>query len=370
MKRIALVALVLAACGGSYKAPPSVPSIALPSGAALLPFDPTKPGQARPAGMDAFSGKVYVALQNYDDSYIVRGPGLLGVMTPTTGHVDIINLGTADGSRCLYPFYVRDDGSKLYVSCTGDIFGTGKGSSLLEADPGTGNVTRSVKTAIGPSGFAITPGKIWFGDSQSGNVYALDRGTFTVTAGPLHIPCPSTGTFQTTNDVISVGGDLYAACSNSTGGILSRLDANTGAVKMQAQVGPNAAAFAQTGDGRIAVVSGTDNKLRLVSISSGALTVVEAYTFGSQTSVLNDVHARDNFLFTVATGSNTVQKLDLTKSGAQILVGEANVGTSASPYSILPLDDDQALVANQMSNTVVSVSSDCTGGKVCWAKPL
>ena len=369
MKRIALVATLLAACGGNYKAPPSVPSIALPSGAALLPFDATKPGQARPAGMDSFGGKVYVALQNYDDSYMVRGPGLLGVMNPVTGAVTTINLGGADGSRCLYPYFVRDNGSKLYVSCTGDIFGSGAGSSMLEVDPGTGTISRSVKTAIGPSGFALTSSKIWFGDAQSGNLYAVDRGTFTVTAGPLAIPCPTTGTFQSTSDVILVGGDLYAACSNSTGGILSRLDASSGAVKMQAQVGPNAVEFTQTGDGRIAVVSGTDNNLRLVSISTSALTVATAYTFSSATSTLNDVHARDNFLFTVASGSNTVQRLDLSKTGTQILVGEANLGQSASPFTILPLDDDQALVANQMSNTVVSVSSDCTSGKLCWVAP-
>ena len=369
MKRIALAALVVTACGGNYKAPPSVPTIALPSGAALKPFDAGKPGQARPAGMSSFNGKVYVALQNYDDAYAVRGPGLLGVMNPTSGAVTTIDLGGSDEKQCLYPYFVRDDGSKLFVSCTGDIFGSGAGSAIVELNPGTGAITRSVKTAVGPSGFAITSSKIWFGDAQAGNLYALDRGTFTVTAGPLPIPCPSTGTFQSTSDVLLLNGDLYAACSNSTGGILSQLDSSTGAVKMHAKVGPNAVAFTATDDGRIAVVSGTDNNLRLVTVGSTALTVATAYTFGSTTSTLNDVHARDHFLFTVASGSNTVQKLDLSKTGAQILAGEANVGTSASPFTILPLDDDQALVANQMSNTVVSVSSDCTGGKLCWTKP-
>ena len=369
MKRIAIAVLLASACGGNYKAPPSVPTIALPTGAALKPFDAALPGQARPAGMDSFGGKVYVALQNYDDSFTVRGPGLLGVMNPVTGTVTTIDLGGTGEQQCLFPFFVRDDGSKLYVSCTGDIFGSGNGKAILEVDPGTGTVTRTFKADVGPGGFAITSNRIWFADSQSGNVWAIDRGTFAKAAGPLPIPCPTTGSFQSTTDVILVGGDLYAACSNSTGGILSRLDANSGAVKMQAQAGPNAVEYTATSDGRIAIVSGTDNKLRLVTITSSALNVVEAYTFGSSTSLLNDVHARDNFLFTVASGSNTVQKLDLTKTGAQLLVGEANVGTSASPFTILPLDDDQALVANQGTNTVVSVSSDCTGGKVCWVAP-
>jgi len=360
-------ATTLAACGGKYKAPPSVPSIAMPSGTALMPFDASAPGLARPSAMDSFGGKVFASLQNYDASYTVRGPGLLGVITPVSGAVTVDDLGGADGSRCLYPFVIHDGGGKLYVSCTGDVFGTGNGKAILEVDPATGNVTRSLKTDAGPSGFALTSSKLWFGDSQSGNVYAVDRGSFTISAGPLPIPCPASG-FLSTNNVILVGGDVYATCSNSKGGFLSRLDAATGAVKMQADIGPNAA-FTATGDGRIAVVSGTDNNLRLVSIGPSALTVAVAFTYSGKTSVLNDVEARDNFLFTAASGSNTVQKLDLTKSGAQMLVGEANVGLGASPYAILPLDDDQALVANQGANTVVSVSSDCTGGKLCWAKP-
>jgi hypothetical protein len=375
MKRIVLIAALLAACGGKYKAPPSVPSVAMPRGADLKPFDASKPGLARPSTITMFNGKAYIALQNYDESYTVRGPGLLAVLTPTTGEIKTIDLGGSTKMQCLYPFAIRESGGKLYVNCTGDVFGSGAGSAIVEVDPGTGAVTRSVTAAVGPAGLAITASKIWFADASSRHVYAVDRNSFQVTVGPLDIPCAPTGTgpgqvkWVTVSDVIVVQGDIYAACSNTNGGVLSRLDANTGAVKMQVDAGPLAAAFAETGDGRIAVLSGADNKLRLVTIGQSALTAAEAYTYGGSTSVLQDVHARDNFLFTAASGSNTVQKLDLTKTGAAMLVGEANVGLSASPYAIVPLDDDQALVANQSTNTVVSVSADCTGGKLCWAKP-
>lgn len=364
-----IVLLALAACGGKYKAPPSVPSIAMPSGAALKPFDPANPSLARPAGMESYGGKVYVALANYDANYTVRGPGLLGVLTPTTGALSTIDLAGSTGKGCLEPYWIRDNGGKLYVTCTGDAFGSGAGESIVEVDPNTGAVTRTAPAPTSPSGLAITPTKIWFADAFSGHVYAIDRGTFTVVAGPLAIPCPATGSYYTTNDLILVQGDLYAVCSNSTGGTLSRLDASTGAVKMQAEVGPTAAEFTETGDGRIAVISGADNRLRLVTIGASALTVAVAYTYGSTTSTLQDIHARDQFVFTAASGSNTVQKLDLTKTGAAMLVGEANVGAGASPYNIVPLDDDQALVANQSGNTVVAVGADCTAGKLCWVKP-
>ena len=64
-----------------------------------------------------------------------------------------------------------------------------------------------------------------------------------------------------------------------------------------------------------------------------------------------------------------MQRLDLTKTGAQMLVGEATMGTGAIPYNILPLDEEQALVANQTADTIVSVSSDCSAGRSCWAVP-
>ena len=372
MERIAVIAIALSACGGRYQAPPSVPNIPMPSGAALKPFDPANPSLARPAGIHLFNGLAYVSLGNYDGSYTVRGPGMLAVVAPATGAVSTIDIGGTGEKQCLDPLAIDDAGGKLYVACSGskknffDPESTRIGAAIVEVDPGTGGVTRSLAIPASPSGLAITPSKMWFGHAFNGQVYALDRASFTVTAGPLAVPCPTTGSYFTVNDLKLVQGDVYAACSNDTGGILSRLDANTGSVKMQTDAGPIAASFAETGDGRIAIVSGGDNKLRLVTIKSSALTTSEAYTFNSY---LQDVHARDQFLFTAASGSNTVQKLDLTKSGAAMLVGEANVGIDASPFAIVPLDDDQALVANQSGNNLVSVGADCTGGRLCWKHP-
>jgi hypothetical protein len=374
MKRIAVIAIALSACGGRYKAPPSVPNIPMPSGAALKPFDATNPSLARPAAIHVFNGLAYVSLGNYDGTYAVRGPGMLAVVKPATGDVSTIDIGGADEKQCLNPLAIEEAGGKLYVACSGykknylDPESKRIGAAIVEVDPGMGAVTRSVTTPASPSGLAITASKIWFGHAYSGQVYAVDRASFTVAAGPLAVPCPTTGTYFTVNDLKLVQGDVYAACSNDTGGILSRLDANTGSVKMQTDAGPISVSFAETGDGRIAIVSGGDNKLRLVTIKSSALTTSEAYTFMG-TLYLQDVHARDQFLFTAASGSNTVQKLDLTKNGAAMLVGEANVGIDAFPYAIVPLDDDQALVANQSGNNVVSVGADCTGGRLCWTHP-
>lgn len=352
MKRIAPLVILAASCAGKYRAPPPVPSISLPSGAQLKPYDATRPGLARPSGMAEYAGQVYVALGNYDQGYTVRGPGMLAAIVPSVGQPVLIDLGGSDGKQCQSAGFVRAAGGKIYVTCSGD-YNTGTGTAIVEVDP-AGAVSRRVSTSTSPVGVAVATDKIWFGDAFAGKVYAIDRASFTLSGGPVALHCPTSGTYTTTNDVAIIGGDLYAICSNSTGGVLTRLDASTGAIKGYAQVGPVAVEMAETGDGRIAIVSGTDNKLRLVTL--GTLAVEVGYTFSSTTATLQDVRARDQFLFTVASSSNTVQKIDLSAKGGPKLVAEANVGEGANPWNILPLDDDQAIVSNQMANTITAVS--------------
>ena len=351
MKRLATLFLLSLACGaGKYKAPAPLPSIALPTGDKLNPYDPAKPGLARPAGMADLNGKAWVALNNMDAGYMVRGPGFLAAVVPSTGATALIDLGGADERRCKNAGFVRVGDNKLYVTCAGD-YSDGSGTAIVEVDPIAGAVTRSVSAPISPAGVAAAPTRIWFGDGASGHLYPIDKASFAVTGAPVPIQCPAAG-YSTTNDVAVIGGDLYAICSNDQGGVLSRLDASTGAAKGTADIGPIGVALTQTGDGRIAIVSGGDNKLRLVTVSGTKMTVEVAYTFAQATS-LQDVRARDQFLFTVASGTNTVEKIDLS-SGAKLLA-EVNVGDGAGPWNILPLDDDQAIVSNWMSNTLVGV---------------
>ena len=353
MKRIAPLFVLAASCAGKYKAPPPVPSIPLPSGAQLKPYDANRPGLARPSGMAEYAGKAYVALGNYDLGYTVRGPGMLAAIVPSVGQPILIDLGGSDGKQCQSAGFVRAAGGKIYVTCSGD-YSAGTGTAVVEVDPAVGAVSRRVSTPTSPVGVAVGIDKIWFGDAIAGKVYAIDRSSFTLSGGPVALHCPTTGNYTTTNDVAIIGGDLYAICSNSTAGVLTRLDASTGAIKGDAQVGPVAVEMAETGDGRIAIVSGTDNKLRLVTL--GTLAVEVGYKFSDTTATLQDVRARNQFLFTVASSSNTVQKIDLSAKGGPKLVAEANVGEGANPWNILPLDDDQAIVSNQMANTITAVN--------------
>lgn len=364
MKLILALAVALVACGGSQKppSPPAVTTVALPSGSALEPYDPAAPGLAKPSGMALLNGVAYVALNNQDANFAVRGPGMIAAYTVATGTTTLVDLGGTSERQCEDPVFVRASATHVYATCSGDFNASGAGSAIVEIDPATHAVTRSVATPAGsfgslvsPSGLAFGPSSLWFGDAAAGQVFAVDKASFTV-AGPFPIECPTTGTFVSTGDVLVSGGDLYALCSNNTGGILTRLDATSGAEKMHADVGPTAVEMADMGGGRLAVVSGADNGLRIVTVTAAALTVQAFFPFASATATLQDVRANGKFLYTAASGSNTVQKIDPNASGGPKVIAEANLGANASPWNILPLDDNDALVSDLGTSNLAKVT--------------
>src|SRR5436190_6195278 len=109
MKRCVLLILI-AACSGKYEAPPPVASIALPDGSQLKPYDPAKPGLARPQGLAAAAGRVYVTLSNQRDTATFpenAGPGFLAAFVPSTGAITLVDLGGSDGRQCQNPGFVR-----------------------------------------------------------------------------------------------------------------------------------------------------------------------------------------------------------------------------------------------------------------------
>ena len=366
MKRIAILALTVAACGGRYKAPPPQTSIALKTGAELKPYDPAQPGNAYPQGLAQVGDKVYASLSNQriDPSSgfpVVAGPGFLVSIVPSTGVQTLIDLGGSDEKQCQDPGFVRDSNGKLYAPCSGDFSGIDNGRALVEVDPGLAKVTRraAIPPGLVPNGVAPGPSKIWMGDAFTLQVFSVDRATFVADdpAKALTLSCPQTPKkgFSFVADVAILFGDLYALCSSDSAGVLFRFDATTGAAKGQVAVGPTPSEFTATGDGRIAVVNAGDNTLSLVTISGPTLTADnKALTFPFGTATLQDVRARDNFLYTVASGSNSAQKIDLAAKGGPKIVQAAAFPNGSNPYNIFPLDDDQAIVTNRQTNSVAA----------------
>jgi hypothetical protein len=367
MKKIGLVVplLCLLACGGGNRPPPQA-HIALPPGSQLKPYDPNSPGQAGPLYTAQLSGLVYAALSNLrfqGTSVLIAGPGFLASIDAFAGTVGLIDLGGPDEHQCTDPGVVRADSGKLYVACSGD-FGdfnaSASGRALVEVDPATKAVTRTWITPNGsrPSGVAAATQRIWTGDSQQPQLISIDRTTFVTVDGadPAHpaipVPCPSSGQFPYVPYVGIVSGDLYALCATSEAGILSRFDATTGASKGSVAVGASPTEFAATGDGRIAVVNSLDNTLTLVTPGT-PLTAQLGFTF-PQSSTLQDVKAHGQFVFTVSSGTNSVQKIDLAAPGGPKLVAAASTGQNSNPFNLEALDDDTVVVVNLATNDVVA----------------
>jgi len=143
----------LAACGGAYKAPPAVDRIDLPNADALKPYDPSKPGHARPQVMAELGGTVYVTLSNLRQDYSIAGPGFLAAFVTSTGAVTLLDLGGQDGKQCQSPAFVRAGGSKLYATCGGD-FVAQTGRAVLEVDP-SGAISHALAVPTSPSGVAV-----------------------------------------------------------------------------------------------------------------------------------------------------------------------------------------------------------------------
>lgn len=364
MDRTRIVALLcLAACGRGLPPPKPLDHIALPPGSQLDPYETGRPGEARPLYTALVGSIVYASLSNLNpNTFSPAGPGFLAGINPVTGNVDLIHLGGSDRHQCINPGVIRQDSQKMYVACSGDFNGVvAGGQAVVEVDLTSRALARVAAAPAGvtPSGVAVTSAKIWFGDAgPTPRLLSIDRGTFALADGAdaahpaIAVPCP-TGKGQFVPYVGIVGGDLYALCATFEAGVLARFDAQTGAAKGSVAVGAEPTEFTATRDGRIAVVNSNDNTLTLVT-PGPTLTAQVALTFNSSTATPQDVKARDQFLFTVASGSDTVQKIDLTAPGGPKVVAEANTGLKSNPFNLEPLDDDTVVVVNWATSDVVA----------------
>jgi hypothetical protein len=349
----ALFLLLVIACGGSNQVPRPLQKIPLPRGAALKPYDPNNPGTPHPYGMTSVDGKVYVALGNLRADYKMGGPGMLAAVVPSTGAVDLIDLGGADGRACQNAGSVKTDGSRLYVSCGGDFNPPQTGHALVEVDPVTRNTrTLAFGASFAPAGVGITADKIWVGKASEAKLVSVDRASFTSSASPVSLECPQKF-YSYVPDLVGTGTDLYALCASDSAGVLYRLDPATGVVRGKADVGASPTSLVQTGDGRIAVLCSGDSTLWLATPgTNGSVSASLAYTFASANATLQYVRAFGRFLYTTASSSNTVQKIDISAASAKV-VAEQQTGTA--PWDVVPLDEDLAVVSNSLSDDLSGI---------------
>jgi DNA-binding beta-propeller fold protein YncE len=247
------------------------------------------------------------------------------------------------------------------VVCSGGFSDPG-GRLVAEVNPQTNAVAHSQTppATVQPSAIAVAATKVWVGDFSLPRLYSLSRADFSIVDGAdsghplITLPCPAAYSYVA--DLLVVGSELFALCG-ATDGLIVRLDASTGALKGPAVgVGGQPVAMALTSDGRIAVTNSTSDQLSLVTDGANVTAVVNAVPF-SKSATLQDVKARGRFLYTVASGTNAVQKIDLAaQDQTHLIVAEKATGAGSGPYGILPLDDNQAVVTNNLTGEVVGVN--------------
>jgi hypothetical protein len=363
MRRTALLLFALAAaCGSAQRSQPPLNNIPLPKGAALKPYDAANPGTPHPYNMAQLGDKLYVALGNLRPDYKIGGPGFLVGVVPSQGFTDVIDLGGADEHQCQNSGAVRTDGTMLYVACTGDLNGPG-GRALVEVDPAAGKATRTrtLSDAQSPSGVAVTPSKVWMGLSGSPSLISVDRTSFALADGSdahqaVELECPHK-IYAYVPDLLAVDSDLYALCSSDQAGVLFRLDPASGAARGHANVGATPTALAATPDGRLAVVCSGDNTLWLATPGQGGtITAQLAHTYANGTSTLQGVRSSARYVFTTASGSNTVQKIDVSVTPAKV-VADASTGIGTAPWDVVPLSDDEVVVSNSLSDNLTGLTA-------------
>ena len=363
MRRTPILLFALAAaCGSAQHTPPPLNTIPLPKGAALKPYDAANPGTPHPYNMAQIGGKVFVALGNLRPDYSVGGPGFLVGVVPSQGVTDVIDLGGADGRQCQNSGAVRTDGTMLYVTCSGDFSGS-SGRALVEVDPAAAKATRTRTLAAdqAPSGLAVTANKVWMGLSSSASLISVDRTTFALADGSdthqaIALECPHK-IYAYVPDLLTVGSDLYALCSSDQAGVIFRLDSSTGAVRDHANVGATPTALAATPDGRLAVVCSGDNTLWIATPGQGGTVTAQlAHTYASGTATLQGVGSSARYVFTTASGSNTVQKIDVSVTPAKV-VAEASMNAGTAPWDVAPLNDDEVVVSGSLSDDLTGLTA-------------
>jgi hypothetical protein len=363
---------LVGACGGKTSAQAPVSTIALPSGAALKPWDTTKVNMAYPAGMAAVSAtQIYVALNNWGPGYTFNGPGLLVGFNPYAGSTITIDLAVATPvapaeRSCTNSGVVKVDSGKLYATCTGDYGAqTGSGRAVVEVDPATNAVTHilALPTNVSflPSTLALTSTKIWLGNLAGPSLASVDRAAWTLVDGAstsqpqIAVNCTDTS-FGYISDAAVYGGDLFVLCGSNSNGEIVRLDAATGAFKDKQLVGAQPVKMTQLPDGRIAIVNSIANTVSFVTIAPTALTVAKDAIVLGKGADLEGVAFFDRYLFTVSSATQTVQKIDLAASGGPKIVAEANTGNGSGPLSVVPLDASHAVVSASLTGKIVGVT--------------
>lgn len=161
---------------GSTGVAVQVTTYTVPTGAALHPADPTKPGDAKPAGLLPLGGKVWAVLGNLDPTTFKPAGNsfLFSIDTTTSAGASHELIG------CKNAQYLAAVGTDLIVTCTGTFnsaFTSNNDGSAVRFDTTTGQVTHSYATLGSPGAVAVQGNTALVVDALHNSFIAIDLAT-------------------------------------------------------------------------------------------------------------------------------------------------------------------------------------------------
>lgn len=190
----------------------------------LLPFEgeTTLP---RPSDIVLHGGALYVALTNLNDAYAPGGPGMLAKISLPDETVTGIDLGA---EHCLSATYLKSEGERLYVACTGravfseawEILAAERAGMVVlgAGDQRVGQWTAACPANAPqcivpvPSRFALRGGDLFVGDQNGGRLFVLtvgadgsltERRGYSTGQGPIQA-CALNGDFSNLIDLVAL----------------------------------------------------------------------------------------------------------------------------------------------------------------------
>ncbi len=295
--------------------------------AALLTRDAAaEANAARPAGVAALGGKLFVALGNLTvDCMQPAGPGYLAVVdlanAPEEGEAGYDLIELPEGCRNPQNVLGWEAGERVFVACAGEFgWGATPSEALVAVDASSGQALFTTRLGCGADEsacVAATPGKMamagdWLlvGDASSGRLFAVDPMTGAVDpARPdgIHLCDPHPETFwNMTGDIVSTDAGVFATCFATSEVV--RLDASLQNATSLV-LGSGAQLLASHG-GELLVGDTLDNALYALDLTQAALTPVS----GSDRlgMAANQLLVAGDMAYAVTSTDNAVQVIDLS----------------------------------------------------------
>ncbi len=332
MKRfLALAAFLslLTACGGSDKIAANDFSEIFFDASGLKKDAGIERNSARPAGVAAAGGKLFVALGNLTiDCLQPAGPGYLAVIDlETDGKSDAAYRLTELPAACRNPQNVlaNADGTRVFVSCSGQFgYGETPSEAVVAVDTDTEQPLFTVRLGCteldSDDCRPATPGKMAFladgsllvGDSGDGRIFHFDAETgaqdATLRKGlSICAKHPELGWQMTGDIVVKNDGRIFATCF-TTSELMFLDDKFT--VYSGKTIGSGAQLLALNGE-QLLIGDSMDNALYSMNVASGHSDLLSG---GDRLGKApNQIIVKDGLAYVIASQDNVIQVIDLSK---------------------------------------------------------